>query len=330
MFIKRTSCVLILLMFYILPFVILPASCETEKPHADDRAALVNGAAITKDEFEGEVLAVQRNLLLLGKPLSCSQIGSIINEVIESMIRREVLYQESEKAGVKVNKALVRQELDALKKQFPSEADYKNELIRRNLSEEKLLDRMKKNLAVQKYVEKEIAEDLKITENEIITYYANNPDLFRQPFQVRLSHILVKSDSGWDEARRKDSRKKAQQIHQRLKNGEDFAAVARELSDGPTKTNGGDLGYVRKGQIENRLESVVFAMKTGETSEIVETDYGFHIFRVNDQRPESVLALEDVKEKIREFLRAEKARQEAFLQATKLREKALVKIFVSQ
>jgi peptidyl-prolyl cis-trans isomerase C len=310
-----------------LPGMTLSAWGAVEKPRTESKAAVVNGAAIMNSEVDGEVLLVQKAVVATGKPLDCEQISSIRKEVIESMIKRELLYQESSKAGIKTDQAAVNKELDAVKKQFPGETEYKDELSRRNLSEETLRTRLEKNLAVQKYVEQQFTAKVTVKNDEIFTYYQKNPDLFRQPLQVRVSHILVQTDSSWDESRKKDAHQKAGAILKNLKKGQDFATIAREDSDGPTRTNGGDLGYVRMGQLDKQLETVVFNMKPGETSEVIETAYGFHLFRVTDKKPETVASYEDVKEKIQRFLRDEKAKQEAFLQANKMREKAVIEIF---
>jgi len=326
MFNKRSCCYLVMTMLCMLPGMVLPSWGAVEKPRVESKAAVVNGAAIMNHEVDGEVLLVQRTILGTGKPLDCEQISSVRKEVIESMIRREILYQESGKAGIKADQATVNKELDALKKQFPGETEYKNELSRRNLSEETLRARLEKNLAVQQYVEKKFTSAITVTDNEISAYYQNHLDIFRQPLQVRVSHILIQTDPRWEASRKQEARKKIEQILKSLKKGEDFAALARERSDGPTRTDGGDLGYVRMGQLGKQLETVVFSLKPGETSEVIETDYGFHLFRVTDKKPETVSAYEDVKERIHRFLRDEKAKQEAYLQTNKLREKAVIEI----
>lgn len=90
------------------------------------------------------------------------------------------------------------------------------------------------------------------------------------------------------------------------------------------------MGYIRVGQLEKQFENAVFALKPGGTTDIIETDNGFHIFKVTDKKPESVLAYEEVKDKIQQFLREQKAKQEADLRAKTLREKADVEILLTE
>ncbi|HEX8949506.1 MAG TPA: peptidylprolyl isomerase [Dissulfurispiraceae bacterium] len=307
--------------------VVLPARGEVQKSRAEDKVAVVNGAPVERGEFEGEVLVIQRALLGFGKPLSCSQVSAVRKDVLERMIRMELLFQESRKAGIKPDEDAVNKEIEALKQQFPGEAEYKNELKRRNISEEILRSRLEKSSAIRKYVEQQFAAKVSVADNDMVAYYENRLDLFKQPLQVRVSHILIQTDPKWDAARKQEARRKAEQILKGLKKGQDFAALAREQSDGPTRTSGGDLGYVRAGQLDKEIESVVFGLRPGETSGIVETSYGFNLFKVLEKKPETILSYDSVKERIRQLLAQEKAKQEADLYAKNLREKASVEIF---
>jgi len=295
---------------------------------AANRVAVVNGVPIERADFDKEIFLIQKTLLGQGKPLTCSQVTAIRAEVLESMIRREVLYQDSRKAGIKPDESTVTGELAALKRQFPTEAEYKNELGRRNMSEEALRSQLERNSTLQQYVDRQFGSKITVTDAEMVSYYESHLDLFKQPLQARVSHILIQVDPKWDDLRKQEARQKAEQVLKSLRKGQDFAALAREQSDGPTRTSGGDLGYIRTGQLDGQLENVVFRLKAGETSDIIETSYGFHLFKVFDRKPETILAYDVVKEQIRKHLAEEKARQEADQYAKNLREKASVEILL--
>jgi len=330
MFLKKNSGFQIMAIIIGLMVLVLPAWGDTKKPQTEEKAAVVNGAAITMDEFNGETLLVQRSVLGMGKPLTCVQIASVQKEVIESLIRREILYQESRKAGIKIDKKDIDKEIDILKKQFLSDAEYKNELIRRNLSEDTLRAQLERGLLIQKYVEQQFFKKVKVTDADVMTYYESHLSALKQPLQVRVSHILIQTDSKSEPSRKQEARRKAEQILKDLKDGKDFKTIAREQSDGPTRTSGGDLGYIRMGQLEKQFESVVFNLKADEISDIIETNYGFHLFKVTDRKPESIVAYDNVKEQIKQLLMMEKAKQEADLHAKNLREKAQVKILLPE
>jgi len=310
--------------------MVSPAHGEDEKSRVTDKIAIVNGVPIDRADFDGQLLMMQKTLLGFGKPLTCRQVSSVQNEVLESLIRREVLYQESIKSGFRPDEKATNEEIATLRQQFSNEAEFKNELRKRNISEETLRSRIERNSSIQRFIERQFSSKLAVTDTEAAAYYEGHLDLFTQPLQVRVSHILIQTDPGWEESRRQEVRRKAEQILKSLRGGQDFATLAREQSDGPTKMNGGDLGYVKTGQLEKPFERVVFSLKPGETSEIVETSRGFHLFKMFDQKPEKVLAFDEVKEKIRKILRDEKAKQEADLLAKALREKAGVEIFLNE
>lgn len=310
--------------------MVLPAQGEIKKSQSIDKIAVVNGEPIYKAEFDGEVLMVQKNLLGFGKPLTCNQISSVQTEVLDSLVRREILYQESLKSGIKPDENAVDKEIKTVKQQFSNETEYKNELSRRNITEEIFRSWIERNSSIQQYIERQFTGKIAVADNDILTYYEGRPDLFKQPLQVRVSHILIQTDPKGGEASKQEARRKAEQMLKSLKKGQDFAALAREQSDGPTRTNGGDLGYIKMGQLEKKLESAAFSLNPGEMSEVIETSYGFHLFKLIDKKPETVLAYDKVKEQIRQYLLQEKAKQEADLQARKLREKADVKILLNE
>ena len=282
MFLKRIYGFQIMGIMIGLMILVLPAWGDTKKPQTEEKAAVVNGAAITMNEFKGEALLVQRSVLGMGKPLTCVQIASIQKEVIESLIRREIIHQESRKAGIKIDKKDITKEIDIIKKQFLSDAEYKNELTRRNLSEETLSAQLERNLLISKYIEQQYFKKVKVTDADIKAYYESHLSVLKQPLQVRVSHILIQFDSKSETSRKQEARRKAEQILKDLKDGKDFKTIAREQSDGPTRTSGGDLGYIRMGQLEKQFESVVFNLKTEEISDVIETNYGFHLFKVTD------------------------------------------------
>src|SRR3972149_7378215 len=141
--------------------IVLPAQGEVKKPQSVDKVAIVNGVPIERGEFDGEVLNIQKTLLGFAKPLTCNQVASVQTEVLESMIRREILYQESRKSGIKPDENAVNKEIETLRQQFSNETEYKNELSRRNISEEILRSGMERNSSVQQYVERQFADKVK-------------------------------------------------------------------------------------------------------------------------------------------------------------------------
>ena len=146
-------------------------------------------------------------------------------------------------------------------------------------------------------------------------------DLFPLKCRVRCkaSHILIKVDAKADEAQKAEARKKIEEVQQKLKDGGDFAALAKEYSEGPSSAKGGDLGYFRRGQMVKPFEEAALALKPNEVSDIVETRFGYHLIIVYDTKPEQTLAYADVKDKIIQRMKQEKIEKEAVQYVDKLK-----------
>jgi peptidyl-prolyl cis-trans isomerase C len=286
--------------------------------------AVVNGSEITLDDFTRELLRVQRFALNTGKPLTCRLITKLRTEVVEAMIRQELLYQESLKS-VKVSDAEIDEQVKKLKEQYASEADFTNALGVLKISPTSFRAQVERSLSVARLVETRFAAKAEVTDKEIRAYYDKNHDSFRQPEQVRASHILIKADSQ-DEGKKAAARKKIGEILDKVRQGQDFASLARTYSEDTSGSKDGDLGYIRQGQLMKPFEEALFALKTGEVSGVVETRLGYHLIKAVDRKPEMTVPFENLKDQLRTLLKQEKGREEANAYITKVREKGAVEI----
>jgi len=141
-------------------------------------------------------------------------------------------------------------------------------------------------ILVQSLIEKEIIGKVKVDDQEALTYYEENKDNFITKEQVYLYNILVETEEV------------AKDILEKLKSGVDFIEIAKEKSTGPSAAQGGDLGYISKGDLIPEIENVVFALEIGNISDIIKSQYGFHILKVTDKKPEVLKTFEEVKEEI--------------------------------
>jgi peptidyl-prolyl cis-trans isomerase D len=130
----------------------------------------------------------------------------------------------------------------------------------------------------------------KIKEKELKDYYDKNLNSFKVPEKIRARHILVKT------------KKEAEELLKKLKNNGNFIELAKKYSIGPSAKNGGDLGYFTKGQMVPTFEKAAFALKKGEISNIVKTQFGYHIIKLVDIKKASVEPFEKVKDSIKNTL----------------------------
>jgi peptidyl-prolyl cis-trans isomerase C len=167
-----------------------------------------------------------------------------------------------------------------------------------------------------------------ISDEESKTYYDTHPQSFVQPEQVRASHILIKVDADATEAQKTEARKKITAIQQKLKKGEDFASLAENYSEDTTSKKGGDLGYFGRGQMVEPFEEAAFSLKPNEISDIVETQYGYHLIKVVDKKPEAKLTYAEVKDRLDQYLKQQKLQSAEKLYIDNLRKNAAVEKFL--
>lgn len=173
-----------------------------------------------------------------------------------------------------------------------------------------VLEQIKKiteQILVQALIEREILDKIKVNDEEVLEYYEQNKESFTEKEQVHLYNILLETEE------------EAQDVLEQLKAGGDFSEIAIEKSAGPSATQGGDLGYLTRGSIIPEIEEVVFALELEELSEVIKTDFGFHILKITEKKPETVKALEEVKEDIIQTLLPDKQKEafENFLEELK-------------
>ncbi len=312
---------------FVLILVFLPAMAQ-EKQSSEKNAALVNGVAISMEQYTKELNIQIDRVSRQGGQVTDDQLAALKNDILDSLIEREVLYQQSQKDGIQITDQTIDDQLAAIKKRFPNETEYKNALSKMNLSEDEVKAQIKRGLSIKELIDQQITSKVVITDEESKAYYDKNPQMFKQPEQIKASHILIKVDAKADEAKKAEARQKIEEVQQKLKDGGDFAALAKEYSEGPSSAKGGDLGYFRRGQMVKPFEEAALALKPNEVSDVVETRFGYHLIKVYDNKPEQTLAYADVKDKIIQRLKQEEIEKEAVQYVDKLKKDAKIEKFI--
>ena len=301
-----------------------------ESQSAEQKVAVVNGTVINQAEFDSEMTRVLERLQRTGRFPNDLERSQIKKQVLENLIARELLYQESQKKGIKVDQKEIDEQLTALKGRFPSEVEFKNALGTMNLTEANLRFQFERDLAIRKLLDDQIGGKSVVSEKESRAYYDGNLESFKKPEQVRASHILIKVDPGADEAKKAEARTKIESVQAKLKNGEDFGALAKEYSEGPSGPKGGDLGFFGRGQMVKPFEETAFSMKPGQVSGMVETRFGYHLIMVSERTPESTLSYEQVKDRLEQYLKQQKVQEEIAAYVETLKSKAKIERFVKE
>lgn len=171
------------------------------------------------------------------------------------------------------------------------------------------LELMKDNYIAIEYLKKEVTNKVEVSEEDITAYYESNKDEFKTPEMVRSRHILIKTGPTASDNDKKKAKEKAEEILKKIKAGEDFAKLAADISDDTgSKTKGGELGFFPKGRMVKPFEDAAFSLKPGEVSEIVETQFGYHIIKVEEKKEPGMEPFDTVKEKIKQKLLQERTK----------------------
>ncbi len=167
----------------------------------------------------------------------------------------------------------------------------------------KQLELFTDNFLVNEFLRREIVQKITVSEDEMKSYYDSHKNEFKTPEMVRTRHILIEATPLSSDEEKKKAREKAEGILKRIKDGEDFAKLASDFSDDRgSKQKGGDLGLFPRGAMVKPFEDAAFALKPGEISGIVETQFGYHIIKVEERKDSSVEPFEAVMERINQKL----------------------------
>jgi peptidyl-prolyl cis-trans isomerase D len=159
------------------------------------------------------------------------------------------------------------------------------------------------------------AAKVTVAEEDIRDYYESNPEKFKNPKTVHARHILIKVDQNAKPEEVESARQRAEDVLKMAKEGRDFAALARQYSEGPTKTKGGDLGTFRREAMVKPFADKAFSMAAAEISDPVRTRFGWHIIKVEKNNPAKTRTLDEAREEIQKTLKAERSRNLAYDEA---------------
>jgi len=303
------------------------APAETAAAPAGDTAATVNGKAILKADLEKQLDQVVQNYAAQGMNLTGENLEMVRGQILDSLIEQELLLQEGVQKGYKADDQAVADQMSSIRGQFGSDEEYQTALEAQGFTNESLEADIRVFLIIREFLDKEFYGAAEVTDQETRAYYDNNPEAFvQQPEQIQASHILFTLDADADDAAVETARAGIQSVLDKVKAGGDFAELAREFSQGPSGPNGGDLGYFSRGQMVPEFEEAAFALKPGEVSGIVRTQFGFHIIKLVDHQDAVTIEYEPVKDQIRDYLQEEKVRGMVEEHLQQLRDSADIKV----
>jgi len=300
------------------PYNIVPIPKVQHKVDSNDIVATVNDVIITAEQLQATINNHKAPRQQQIPETFNNQFQQELREkCIDTMIVDILLEQEIKKHGISVSKEEIVSRFnaylaDTLARNKWTISDFEEHLLAQGSSIKEYRLQIKRNLEFEKLIDSEIGS-VEVTYEELIAYYRLNQDDFKEPEELRVSQILIGVDPNEPDEDKAQARAKAENLLEKLKDGEDFAELARRYSNCPSSSRGGDLGFVSKKYMPSefggsglslyfgqgsKFKKVVFSLDVGQVSDIVESWQGYHIIKVTEKKQPQYRDFDDVREDI--------------------------------
>jgi peptidyl-prolyl cis-trans isomerase C len=340
------------LAFCLLPLVMQPAGAKV----VDRTVATVNDQAIMLSEFEKNAAPIldQFQHTAPAAEQTPERIADIKKRVLDQMIDDRLLVEEAKKKTIHVSQLEVDDGVKKVRGRFNTEEEFNQELQKEGMTNDDFRKHIQDQLATIKLIDQEVkAKTPPPSDDEIKSLYDTLDAIINdKPIpgshtaseleelkslakavqrrfgeRVRARHILVRVAPNASQQDKDAALKKIQDVQARLKKGEDFADLAKKYSDDPgSKDHGGDFGYFSRGDMVPAFEKVAFGLDVGQTSDIVTTDFGYHIIQVQEKKAATSMSLDEIKDDLREYLFQQRGAKRFESYVKDLRSKADIKV----
>lgn len=307
---------------------LLAAVAPAEARVVEKIAAVVGDSVILASEVEekaGPLLADVARLPEPGKRET--RAAALRHEVLERLIDDELILQQAADLKLTVTSEQVDSSIAEIKRQNNIDDDQLRDALKaQGMSMQSYRADLKRQLLRFRVINIAVGSRVTISDEDVKSYYDRHMKTGAN-VQVRASHIFISIPENADPGVVADKLAQANKLLARAKSGEDFAKMAKELSDDPaTRGEGGDLGYFGKDMLPKAIEEMVFSMKVGEIRGPVRADRGFHVIKLVDRRTKDAKPLDDVKDDVRMQLRQKEMERQTKSYLAELRKKTLVDI----
>jgi peptidyl-prolyl cis-trans isomerase C len=290
-----------------------PADSQAAKPaakvdqlFADKIIAKGKGFEIKQSQLDDAMAGLKSTFLARGQTLTPADIAQAQPHVLQRLIQIQVLLTKATDADKAEGKKATDKRLEEMVTRMGGEESLNRQLKSVGTTQEEIKRKMFEESTAEFTLEREMK--VTVSDEEVKKFYDDNPAKFEQPEMVRASHILLstrnaETNTDLSDAQKATKKKTAEDLLKRARAGEDFAKLAKEYSEDPgSKDKGGEYQFPR-GQMVPEFEAAAFSLKTNEVSEIVTTQFGYHIIKLSEKIPAKKLAFDKVAPDIREFLR---------------------------
>ena len=270
----------------------------------DKIAVVVNDEVITDGEIEKaiEPLYEQYRTIYRGNELM-KKLEEAKQRVVEQLIEERLILSQAKKLNIEVDEQEIDKKIADTQARFGSKEEFEKALRAQRISLKDLRARYKEQLISRRLVDEKVGAKITVTPIEASNYYNAHKEEFVLPEEIKLDNILISPAGSLGPQKAADL---AKEIARRLKEGGDFAGLAKVYSEGPGASEGGSMGYVKRGELMPEIEKVVFNMKEGEVSGMIQTHLGYHFFKVEEKKASMVRPFTEVQAGVEEAVFREK------------------------
>jgi peptidyl-prolyl cis-trans isomerase C len=283
----------------------------------------INGVAIPRAELDRNA----RPLLARMGPadsVTPDQRKLVEETARENLIRSELLYQLAKDQNIPDLDRQVDEQFALIKSRSPSEEEWNDALAKKGITPDGLREQLKRGLMINAFVQNEVVSKIEITDAQLKAFYDEHPEAFSRPESMRASHILIGVDAGAGAEEKENAKRKADEILEKVKSGADFAELAKSESTCPSAQQGGDLGEFGRGQMVAPFENAAFALEPGDLSDVVETQFGYHIIKATGKSTAGVAPFEEVTGSIEKHLKTQQVQQVLMAKIEELRSTSVI------
>ncbi len=308
----------------VVPSTGLPPEVAAKQPVSDDIAVSVDGNILKKSAIAKEIKQKIAELKSQIPPDKIKEAQTALKkQMMDEFIMRTLMSNEAEKRKIQATDKEIKMTIDQIKASLPPDQKPEKFMKENKITREYIALGIK----VKKMVVQESGKKAKPSPKEISKFYDENKDKFIIPENVHIRHILIAFAKDDTENIKAEKKVKIENLRKQIVDGADFAEIARQNSDCPSKDNGGDLGQIKKDQTVKPFEDAAFSQEINAVGPVVTTEYGYHVIQVLGRDPQKTMVLEDVKEKISSYLEQQKQSETFIALLKKLREKAKIMVY---
>jgi len=285
--------------------------------------AVVNGTEISKT-------VLLRRADAMKSQLSPSDIGpDFYRRVLDDMVSSELLFQSVKEKGLAPTDGEIDVALASQSERFGGAAAFEAALARQGISLAEVKQELARELGIQKFIDRDLVPLVSVTDEEKRAFYDENASSMERPAQFRAAHILIQVAKDASPEAKAAAKTKAESIRSMIEMGQDFGELAARNSGDPgSKDNGGELPWMSKGQTVPPFEAAALALAPGEMSDVVETEFGFHIIKLLELRGSGVTPYEDVHERIEDYLMRVDIQKRLEQVVEELKQPAKIEVFI--